>query len=425
MPSCRPDISGAARTSPGSETGPIATPVSTDGCCRLETLSDSQELALVLSGGGARAAYQVGFLRHVASRYPDLIPGILTGVSAGGIIATHLATRPGNFGEAVDHLSQVWRGLRIDDVFRVGPLQLASYVARWGLRLVSGGVPGTPRTRSLVDTTPLRELLTRTLSPDADGTFPGIRRNLERRTLNAVALTASSYTTGQSVTWVENSAGCGVMTWEGSERQSVSGCLRVDHVMASASLPLFFPAVEVDGAWYGDGGIRLTAPLSPAVHLGARRIMVVSTRYERSREEGQQRQEAVVSRYPPPAQVGGVLFNAIFLDLLDMDALRLQRMNALIDRLAPESRGGLRHIDLLILRPSQDLGLLANAFEPDLPRGFRFLVRGLGSRETRSNDLLSLLMFQPDYIARLLELGEADARARANEIDAFLTPSNF
>jgi NTE family protein len=132
----------------------------------------------------------------------------------------------------------------------------------------------------------------------------------------------------------------------------------------------------------------------------------------------------VVSHYPPPAQVAGVLYNAIFLDLLDTDALRLQRMNTLIDRLPVGERGDLRHIDLLILRPSQDLGLLANAFEPELPRGFRFLVRGLGSRETRSNDLLSLLMFQPDYIGRLLELGEADARARADDIDAFLAPDS-
>ena len=193
--------------------------------------------------------------------------------------------------------------------------------------------------------------------------------------------------------------------------------LRVDHVMASAALPLFFPAVYVEGAWYGDGGIRLTAPLSPAVHLGAHRIMAVSTRYARSREEADR---PVVAGYPPPAQVMGVLMNAIFLDLLDADALRLGQINELLDRLPPGTRDGLRHIEMLVLRPSQDLGRLANDYEVDLPRTFRFLVRGLGSRETRSNDMLSLLMFQPEYIARLIELGEADARARAATIDAFL-----
>jgi len=375
------------------------------------------DLALVLSGGGARAAYQVGVLRHLASRHPDLAPGILTGVSAGGIIALCLASREGRFRDGVAELHELWRGLRIDNVFRVDRADLASRVTQWGLRLVSGGAPGTPRIRSLVDTSPLHELLTRALVPDSDGTFPGIARNLDARRLGAVALTASSYTTGQSVTWVQSVEGCGVLTWERPQRKSVNGCLRVDHVMASAALPFFFPAVQIDGAWYGDGGIRLTAPLSPAIHLGARKIIAVSTRRARTRAEADQ---PAVNGYPPPAQVAGVLLNAIFLDLLDADALRLQQLNALLDRVPPDGRGGLRQVDLLILRPSQDLGRLANEFEADLPRTFRFLVRGLGSRETRSNDMLSLLMFQPDYIARLIEIGERDAAARAEEIDAFL-----
>jgi NTE family protein len=374
-------------------------------------------LALVLSGGGARAAYQVGFLKYVASRYPDLAPDILTGVSAGGIIATCLASRGGRFGEAINELDELWRGLHIEDVFRVDPGDLATRVTRWGFRLMSGGTPATPRARSLVDTTPLRELLTRTLKPDSDGTLPAIARNLAARTLHAVALTASSYTTGQSVTWVQSVEGCGVMTWERPQRKSVDGGLGVDHVMASSALPFFFPAVEIDGAWYGDGGIRLTAPLSPAVHLGARKIIAISTRYPRTREEADR---PAVSGYPPPAQVAGVLLNAIFLDLLDADAVRLEQLNALVDRLPPQARDGLRHVDLLVLRPSQDLGRLANEFEAALPRTFRFLVRGLGSRETRSNDMLSLLMFQPDYIAKLIELGESDARARSQEIAAFI-----
>ena len=383
-------------------------------------MSDAN-LALVLSGGGARAAYQVGFLRALASDYPDLAPGILTGVSAGGIIATHLASREGNFHDSVTQLHDLWRGLRIEHAFRVNPTPLASRVSRWGLRLVSGGVPGTPRARSLVDTAPLHDLLTRTLGRGPEGSIPGIARNLVARNLRAVALTASSYTTGQSVTWVQSVEGCGVLTWERPQRKGINGGLRVDHVMASSALPFFFPAVEIDGAWYGDGGIRLAAPLSPAIHLGARKIIAVSTRYPRTREEADR---PAVSGYPPPAQVAGVLLNAIFLDLLDVDALRLQQLNVLIDRVPPGAREGLRRVDLLVLRPTEDLGRLANEFEADLPRAFRFLVRGLGSRETRSNDMLSLLMFQPDYIARLIELGERDARARAADIDAFLQPES-
>lgn len=376
-------------------------------------------LAFVLGGGGARAAYQVGVLRDIASRHPHLAPGILTGVSAGGIIATHLAARSGSFDDAVGHLTHLWRDLRIDKVFRVGPLGLGSRVTRWGAKLLGGGRP-TPRVRSLVDTAPLRALLEAVLTPDEVGAIPGIGRNLRAGSLDAVALTASSYTTGQSVTWVERREGCGTLHWEGPARQSVSGCLRVDHVMASAALPFFFPAVQVAGAWYGDGGIRLTAPLSPAIQLGARRILAVSTRYARTADEAERPQ---VDAYPPPAQVAGVLLNAIFLDLLDADAARLQELNQLVARLPEGAREGRRHIDLLVLRPSQDLGRLANQFEADLPPAFRFLVRGLGSRETRSNDMLSLLMFQPDYVARLIELGEADAHARRDEIDRFLAAS--
>jgi NTE family protein len=385
-----------------------------------EGVTGDRELALVLSGGGARAAYQVGFMRYLASCCPTLSPGILTGVSAGGIVATHLAARPSTFADAVDSLSGIWRGLRLEDVFRVDTLDLGWHVIRWGLRLVSGGAPGTGSIRSLVDSTPLEALLARTLKPDADGHIPGIAANLAAGVLDAVALTASSYTTGQSVTWVERRPTDPDRTWLGPRGRSVNCRLRLNHVLASSSLPFFFPAAEVDGAWYGDGGIRLTAPLSPAVHLGAHRIMVVSTRYGRPFSE---EDRPAVNRYPPPAQVAGVLFNAIFLDLLDADALRLQQVNMLLDRVPVAAREGFRKIDLLVLRPSQDLGQLANTYERTLPRSFRFLVRGLGSRDTRSNDLLSLLMFHPEYISRLMELGEADARARASEIDAFLQRS--
>lgn len=382
-------------------------------------MADSH-LAFVLSGGGARAAYQVGFLRHLVSRHPQFNPGILTGVSAGGIIAAHLASRTGSVSDSVRELSILWENLHIEDVFRVDPRDLATRVTRWGFRLVSGGAAGSQRMRSLVDTEPLRALLTRTLVPDRDGRLPAIAASLATGRLDALALTASSYTSGQSVTWVQTREGCGRLRSDGSHLPTADGTIRVEHVMASSALPFFFPAIEVDGSWYGDGGIRLTAPLLPAIQLGAARVMAVTTRYSRPLDDNT---PAPHSRYPPPAQVAGMLLNAIFLDALDGDAARLQQVNELIDRLPLEQRDGRRKIDLLVLRPSRDLGRLANEFEAALPRGFRFLVRGLGSRETRANDMLSLLMFQPDYIGRLIELGEEDARARAGEIDAFLARS--
>jgi NTE family protein len=374
----------------------------------------------MLSGGGARAAYQVGVLRVLAREFPDVVPGILTGVSAGGINAAYIAARQEPFAEKIEQLADVWANLRIEDVFRVDLRDLASRTVRWGSRLLGGGTHPLPPARSLVDTEPLRQLVGRLLTANG-AEVPGIGHSLQAGWLRALALTASSYTTGQSVTWVQTRQGCDIDAWERPQRKSISCSLGVEHVMASASLPFFFPAVEVDGNWYGDGGIRLTAPLSPAVHLGASRIIAVSTRYARSRDEADQ---PVIAGYPPPAQVAGVLYNAIFLDQLDSDALEMRRINDLIARLPEAERNGHRPIELLLLRPSVDLGRLANEYEPELPRPFRFLARGLGTREMRSNDMLSLVMFQGNYVRRLLEIGEADAAARLDEIRRFLTGTN-
>ncbi len=368
----------------------------------------------MLSGGGARAAYQVGFLRVLAREFPDVLPGILTGVSAGGINAAYLAARDEPFAEKVENLADVWAGIRIDDVFRVDLRDLASRSVRWGGRLLAGGSYPLPPARSLVDTEPLRNLLGGLLLSD-DAGIPGIARNLKSGWLRAIALTASSYTTGESVTWVQTPDDCGIETWNRPQRTSVACALGVEHVMASSALPFFFPAIKVGGAWYGDGGIRLTAPLSPAVHLGAKRIIAVSTRHIREDTDPPE-----TSDYPAPAQIAGVLYNAIFLDQLDSDALEMLRINRVIARLPPSERYGLRPIDLLMLRPSVDLGRLANEYEPELPRAFRFLTRGLGTKETRSNDMLSLVMFQGDYVKRIMELGEADAMTRIDDIRQLL-----
>jgi NTE family protein len=385
----------------------------------MSTLSAHSDLAIMLSGGGARAAYQIGVLRLLAREFPDVVPGILTGVSAGGINAAFLAARQGPFPDKIESLAEVWTNLRIDDVFRVDVRDLASRTLRWGGRLLAGGKHPLRPARSMVDTEPLRELLARML--DAEGSeIPGIAKSLQAGWLHSIALTASSYTTGQSVTWVQTRDDRRIDTWERPQRKSESCGLRIDHVLASCALPFFFPAVKVENAWYGDGGIRLTTPLAPAVHLGARRIIAVSTRYARSREEADR---PAILDYPPPAQVAGVLYNAIFLDQLDSDALEMLRINRLVARLPESDRDGLRPIDLLMLRPSVDLGQLANKYEADLPRPLRFLTRGLGTRETRSNDLLSLVMFQSDYVRHLIELGESDAAARIEDIRWFLRDS--
>lgn len=378
-------------------------------------MTSADALGVVLSGGGARGAYQAGVLRSISKRHPNLQPEVLTGVSAGAISACDLACHTGDWRERVEGLVDVWLGLRVTSVIEVHAAALALNVLRWGSRLVVGRASSRIRTRGLVDTAPLRRLLEDRMRPQ-NGQLPGIDRNLAEGRLRALAITAASYSTGQSVSWVQ---GTHYEPWERAQRKSVAVKIGVEHVMASSALPLFFPAVRVADQWYGDGGMRMSAPFSPAIHLGATRILAISTRYRRSQLEADR---PVIDDYPPPAQVLGALYNSIFLDQFDADALQLERINRLV-RMAPDAGSeGLRPIELLVLRPSLDLGKLANQFEVKLPKAFRFLTRGLGTAETRSNDALSLMMFQTDYLNALVRLGEQDANARAAEIDAFLRP---
>jgi NTE family protein len=377
------------------------------------TDNESNELGLVLTGGGARGAYQAGVLRWIARRHPGLRIPIITGVSAGAVNAAKLASHHGTMEQAAEELCGLWSELRPESVFEVTVRGIGWNTFRWGGQLLSGGVIRGPQVQGLLDTEPLRRYLQESL-PNLDGRIAGIDYNLQRGLLRAVALITTSYTTGQSVIWVE---GRDIRPWDRPLRKAVQTRLGVEHVMASAALPLFFPAVQIGNAWYGDGGVRLSAPLSPALHLGASRVLAISTRYEESHTESDRH---VVSGYPPPAQIIGVLMNAIFLDVIDQDTMRLERLNQLLDRLPEDQRMGLRTIRLLTLRPSRDLSRLVAGFERQLPRAFRFMVRGLGTRRTRSSDMLAMLAFVPGYIRTLIEIGEEDAERRRDEIDAFL-----
>ena len=372
------------------------------------------DIAIVLTGGGARAAYQVGFLQWIAHHIPDVNFPIITGVSAGAINAAFLASFAGTHAEAIERLSGLWRGLSVEQVFRVDTSSLLGTMARWGVRLVSGGTAIAPEVRGLVDTSPLRESLDAVFKFPEGGLAGGVARQLAARRLRALAIVTSNYTTGQSVIWLQ---GRDLRDWERPTRRSRTSEISLDHVMASAALPLFFPAVHVEGEWYGDGGIRLTAPCSPAIHLGATRILALSTRYAASREEADR---PMTAGYPAPLQIAGQLLDAIFLDDLSRDSQELQRINMLLREVPPEKRRGLRKIQLLVARPSRDLSKLVAEFEPRLPRFFRHLTRSLGSRETSTPDLLSLVAFDPEYLAALMEIGEADAAARADEIRALL-----
>lgn len=373
-----------------------------------------ESLALMLGGGGARGAYQAGVLLGIANRFPSLRFPLLSGISAGAVNTIHLACHPGPLPQSASDLVKLWTNLTPEQVFDVKPVPLLRNLLAWGARLVSGGMQRNEPMRGMVDTAPLRRFLTHTLAHAPDGTFPGIARNLDSGVLRAVALSATSYTTGQSVTWVQ---GRDVALWQRPQRRSEFAKLTADHVLASSALPMLFPAVKVGDEWYGDGGVRLTAPLSPAINLGATRILTISTRYQRTRAEAD---TPLTAGYPPPAQVLGVLYNSIFLDLIDEDIARLKRVNNLLEELPRALRNGMRIVDICVMRPSRDLGRLAGEFEHKLPGFFRYLTRGLGTQHTESPDMVSLILFQKDYLRRLVDLGEADADAQAERIEEFL-----
>lgn len=373
--------------------------------------------ALVLSGGGARSAYQAGVLRYMGEAFPETYFPVMTGVSAGAINTAHLGNHTGTFEEATEHLIESWTGLELENIVEVE----SGLSLLWGLlRQYSEGAPTSPpsaaavrKKHGLLDTTPLWKYLREQLEAP-EGVLTGVPANLEDGRLQALAVTTTSYTTGQTVTWVE---GEDFDHWERPDRVGIHARLTINHVMASTALPLVFPAVRIGDAWYGDGGIRLSAPLAPAVHLGADRILAISNRYSRSREEAD---EPAVRGYPPAAQIIGVLMNSVFLDALDQDAFTLERINTLLEELPPRKRHGMRPVELLQLRPSVDLGRLAFHYEEKIPPTFQFLTKGLGTSETESPDWLSVLLFAPSYIDRLLDIGYHDARRQHDRIEEFL-----
>ncbi|HLJ72952.1 MAG TPA: patatin-like phospholipase family protein [Thermoanaerobaculia bacterium] len=370
----------------------------------------TESFAIVLTGGGARAAYQVGVLRGLTHRLPQTKIDVITGVSAGAINAAFLASRQAPLSAVVEELATVWENLRLEDVLRIDTRSLMRNAAAWVTKLGSGGSTVAPRVHGLVDTAPLRKLLERLYPENEKGEITGVVESVRRCDPRAVAITSLDYNTGRTVTWV---SGCAIEMWERPLRRSVLTNLSIDHVMASASLPIVFPAVKLGKHWHGDGGIRLSAPLSPALHLGATRLLAVSTHYAKTMSEAD---EAQVIGYPPPAQILGQLVNAVFLDVIDEDSVRLEKSNEFLRSLPPEHRHGYRVIDFLIIRPSEDLGRIAAEYEKRLPRSFRYLTRGLGTRETADADFLSLLMFVPEYLQRLIEIGERDAIARIDQI---------
>jgi len=376
------------------------------------------KVGLVLSGGGARAAYQVGAIRALADILPEQRTPfrVVAGLSAGAINSAALAARADDFQTAATRLSEVWLSLTPDKVYRTDIPGLAAIAFRWAKDLSSGGVLGRSKVNYLLDTAPLRELLTQELD------LSRIPEHIASGALRGIAVTATNYLTGNTVTFYDGAPS--IEAWARRNRLAVRERIGVEHVMASAAIPIFFPPVAIDGKFFGDGGIRLTTPISPAIHLGAEKVLTIGIKYARSLEAQQERYRTVHSKHISVGEISGVMMNAVFLDSLDNDIERLERINRTLGFVPDEDRKRmpdlLRRIPSLALRPSQDLGQLAADQYQKFPATLRHLLRGIGATGDSGWDLLSYLAFQPGYVGHLMELGYADTMKRKGEIQAFM-----
>jgi NTE family protein len=363
---------------------------------------------LVLTGGGARAAYQAGVLKAVrdilGSPVANPFP-IVCGTSAGAINAAALAASADNFTRAVGSLLEFWEHMRCELVYRTDPWRIMRSGARWlgALMLLSRRNPV-----SLLDNEPLRLLLEKHLD------LARIQGHIDSGALYAACVTASGYTSGQSVSFFQG--GSGLEGWERNQRIGAAVSLRAEHLLASSALPFLFPAVKVHREYFGDGSMRQIAPVSPALHLGADRVLVVGTGRQ-TLEQARERSNV----YPSLAQIAGHALNSIFLDSLMVDIERLERINRTLALMPPESRrhAALRPIRVLFVTPSQPLERLAARFIHELPRSVRFLLRPTGALNRSGSNLASYLLFEQSFCRALVDLGYQDTVRRDAEVHGF------
>ena len=369
--------------------------------------------ALILTGGGARAGYQVGVLKAVRELLPEPRHNpfpILCGTSAGALNAASMAVWAEDFGAGVDNLLQVWENFSADQVYRADPAGIGIAGARWLSTLALGWL--TRRApRSLLDNSPLRRLLDEGLD------FGRIAHAIESGALHSVSITCSGYSSGQSVSFFQGRAG--LEGWRRSQRIGAPAAITLDHLMASSAIPFIFPAVHLNREWFGDGSMRQVAPVSPAIHLGAERILVIGA--GRMADETERPSS---SSYPSLAQIAGHALSSIFLDSMSVDLERMSRINRTLT-LIPESvrRNGevsLRPIEVLVIAPSQRLDHLAARHAQALPWPVRSLLRGIGAMNANGGALTSYLLFEQAYTRALIELGYADTLARSEEVRRFL-----
>lgn len=371
-----------------------------------------QNLAIILNGGGARGSYQAGVLRAIYEiiKKDQNLFDIITGNSAGAINAIFLASNARDWGSSTQYLVDLWSRIKPENIYDINhfnPGRLGSKLVKSTIFLK--GTENGVALNALFDTTPLRKLLVREIN------FDEIHNLIKSKIINAVALSTTNYHSGANVIFYDSNTV--IEDWAKFDRFSIRSDLKVEHVMSSSAIPLFFPPAQIDKSFYGDGCIRQITPLSPAINLGANKIISIGIRHHHSIAK---MKELTLSSTQAPmiSQVGGVIMNAIFLDSLDADVERLEKVNAIAKIMG--SKSPWKHIPILTLRPSRDIGLMTEKLDKELPVVIRYFLRSIGVSGQSGLDLLSYLAFDSSYTKQLVELGYEDTMSKKKEILNFI-----
>jgi len=365
--------------------------------------------ALLLGGGGARAAYQVGVLKAIAEIVPQGSKNpfpIICGTSAGSINTVAMASNAHDFHLGVKRIIEVWSNFRLGHVFHADAINLIKRIGAWiWSHLAFGSWHKGPA--SLLDNDPLRKLLGQYIS------FERIDESIENGSLHAYCLTACSYTSGESTTFFDGHPD--IKEWLRTHREGARQKMSIDHLMASSAIPVIFPSVKLGDEYFGDGSMRQTSPISPAVHLGASKILIIGLRQESKaglREKSELR--------PSLGQISGYILDTLFLNSLYADIERMERVNRTLKKQNQTQGDRLKVIEHLVISPSEDIADIANKYYKSLPKSFRIALTFLGLNRGNSRRFTSYLMFIEDFCQELIDLGYRDAIAQRDEIRLFL-----
>lgn len=371
--------------------------------------SPKKMTSLVLTGGGARGAYQVGVIQalteityHAGIKNP--FP-IISGASAGAINAAYLAAYASNMRGASKRLAQMWANIHSDAVYEIGIMPMFRIAFRIILEISTGGLLKKRQSRSLLDTTPLRNLLTKIIP------FHNIQKQIKKKNLHGISIQAIDYSSGVNFTFFQGHSE--IEPWIRSNRKGIRSEITVDHVLASTALPILFPPVLVGKSYFGDGNLRNYTPLSPSIKMGADKILVIGVRKAKDMDALE------VNAKPTLGRMLSVVLNAILLDNIELDYERLSRVNSTIKKISNRESFHLKPIEAMIIQPSEDLAQIAAEEAHHLPASIKYLIKGLGSRKEAS-DLISNILFEPSYTQRIMLLGYTDAMRIKDDIIEFL-----